>query len=178
MFRSEKGFTLVEAVVAIVILSVGIAAFLQMSMTTMRYSADPMLSEQANAIAQSYMEEVLLKPFCDPNDFSTDCPTDCILSACGNCSGSTSDGVTTEIRSTYDDICDYDGLSNNAGAVDQSGVPVPGLSDYRVNVSIDDSASLNGLSGASGQTLKVTVSVSHASNTEINVEMNAFRANY
>lgn len=156
-----NGFSLVEVVIAIVVLSVGLISLLSVFLVNVRHSADPLALEQANAVAQAYMEEILLKAFCDPNDFSSDCPAACSAAACGACSGSTVSGGAAENRSSFDDVCDYDGLADSGGALDQTGAAVPGLDAYNVTVSVDDNAVLNGLSGAAGQVLAVTVNVSH-----------------
>lgn len=169
--------TLIELVISIVIISIALTAILSvMSYTTAR-SADPMLRQQANAIAQSYLEEILLRPFCDPNDFSTDCVANCTTSACSGCSGATVEGGGPETRATYDDVCDYGGLSDN-GARDQHGTPVGALGAYNIGVTVDDAATLNGLNGASGQVVLVTVAVSHATQGNVRVSLSGYRTNY
>lgn len=175
---SQAGFTLIEAVIAIVVLSIGAVSILAIILTNIRASGDPMLQEQANAIAQSYMEEVMLASFCDPNDFSTDCPSDCSSAACSNCSGSTVSGGGAETRASFDDICDYDGLTDSAGAVDKTGSLISGLTDYNVAVSVDDGAVINGTSGASGRALSITVSVTHDAAPTVNVRLQSFRTNF
>ncbi|WP_365666682.1 type II secretion system protein, partial [Oceanithermus sp.] len=47
------GMTLVELVVAIVVISIAVAGVLAALTQAMRHGADPMLTEQAVAIAQS-----------------------------------------------------------------------------------------------------------------------------
>ena len=65
--HSELGVTLVELLVSIVVVSIAASAVLGViSMNTAR-SADPMILHQAAAIAESYIEEVLLKPASDPD---------------------------------------------------------------------------------------------------------------
>ncbi len=126
------GFTLIEIITTIVVLSVAATAIMSMFTNTIRHSADPMIQQQAVSIAEAYMEEILLRSYSDPN---------------GN--------ETGEARATFDDVDDYDGL-NDADAMDQNGNVISGLEDYTVTVSVS-AASLNTTVPA----LLVTVTVKH-----------------
>ena len=180
--RNCRGVTLVELIISIVVISVALTAILSvMNLTTAR-SADPLLVQQANGIAQSYLDEILLRPFCDPNDFSTDCFADCNTNACAACSGSTMEGGGPETRATFDDVCDY-GIVTDIGAVDQWGNPIPELANYNVQVVVDDDtdgngdASINGLNAAAGRAVRVDVTVTHATHS-IRVGVSDYRVNY
>jgi len=127
------GFTLIEIIVTIVVLSVAATAIMSMFTNTIRTSADPMIQQQALSIAEAYMEEILLKSFNDPDG-----------------------GEAGETRSSYDDVDDYDGL-NDVGAVDETGTAIPVLADYTVSVTVTSGASLNGITDA----LRIRVSVDH-----------------
>ncbi len=132
--RLQTGFTLVELVVALVILSVGVAGVLLLVNKTTRHSADPAIQEQAIAIAEAYLDEVLLKPFADP------------------------DGVDGESgRVNFDDVDDYDGWSDT-GAKDQFGTAIAGLGAYRVDVTVTHAA-LGSIGAADA--LRVAVRVRH-----------------
>lgn len=177
-----RGTTLVELVVVIVILSVTVGGVLLAVTDITRRSSDPLLLEQASAIAQAHLEEVLLAGFCDPDydaDASPatplDCRADCTGPVCGSCRGS---GATTEAgRALYDDVCDYDGLATS-GVFDQTGTASPGLALYDVSIAVDDAgATLDTLSGAAGQSARVTVTVTHP-DLPHPVVMSGYRANY
>jgi MSHA pilin protein MshD len=180
-----RGATLIELVIAIAVLAIAVAALMLLASGSVGHSADPMLEEQASAIAQAYLEEILQKGFCDP-DFDVDadpatplqCPLQCTASACqaGGCRHSGS--ALEPARDLYDDVCDYDGLADN-GAVDQTGTSVPGLAQYHVDVDIvdDNSAGLNGLQGSSGEVVRIDVTVSHPAMPD-DVRLSGFRANY
>ncbi len=181
--RSCRGITLIELIISIIVISVALTGILSvMNLTTAR-SADPLLVQQANSIAQSYLDEILLRPFCDPNDFSTDCFTDCNTNACAACSGSTTAGGGPETRATFDDVCDY-GVVADVGAVDQFGNPIPELADYNVQVVVDDDtdangdAAINGLDATAGQSVRVDVIVTHATHGDIRVGVSGYRVNY
>jgi MSHA pilin protein MshD len=140
-------------ILSITIISTALVGVLLVLRQTTRHSADPMLEHQAAAIAEAYLEEILLKPYEDPD-------TGLI---CGAAEGS---------RSLFDDVCDYDGLSNS-GAEDQYGVAVSGLEDYSVAVSIDTSAVLNDLSGSS-EVLRADVRVTHS--VGVDIAISGYRA--
>lgn len=177
MNNISRGFTLIELVISIVILAMGVAAFTQMMNASTVASVDPMIRQQAQAIAQSYLEEVMLNPFCDPN-LSTDCPAFCTGgNICSTCGG-TASPAPAESRANFDDVCDYNGLSNT-GARNQFDAAIAALSSYNVTVTVDDSAvTLGGSSSANGQVVRVDVNVTHASNPNVDVTLSAYRTNY
>ena len=169
----QAGATLIELVTSMVILAVALGGILLTINGAIRRSADPMVQEQASALAQAYLEEVTSKPFCDP-DFSTSCPAACTTSPCGTCAGAIG---PPESRATYDDVCDYNGLTN-AGARDQFNNPIAALNNYTVGVVVSGNGeTLNGLSSNSGQIVRVSVTVSHPA-LPASVVVAAYRANY
>jgi MSHA pilin protein MshD len=176
---NNKGFSLIELIITIVILSFGGVLLLTLMNASTKNSIDPMIRQQANAIARSYLEEISLRSFCDP-DFSTDCPTDCntgdVCTACSLSGG--------ESRATFDDVCDYDGLNDLTGAVDQTGgAVITGLEDYNIQVTVDDGsdgseAVLNTLSSANRDVVRIDVIVAHDAISTVDVTVSGYRANY
>jgi MSHA pilin protein MshD len=178
--QRQRGVSLLELLLAIVVIGIAATGALRWVWTNTQNSADPQMFQQANAVARSYLEEVLLRSFCDP-DFDPDadpvtlCPTDCVVSACSSCGGT---GLLQEgSRPLFDDVCDYDGLAD-AGVVDQTGAPVVGLGAFNVTVTVDDSVTLNGLTGAAGQVVLVNVNVTHSGNQRVDVNLSGYRGNY
>lgn len=55
--------TLIELVIAIVIISVGLAGLLLSFSTVVKSSADPMIRKQLMSIASELMNEITLKPY-------------------------------------------------------------------------------------------------------------------
>ena len=164
-------------VVVIVVLSVVGLGMVILIHNTTASSADPQIRQQANAIARSYLEEVMLRPFCDPDFVTTTCPADCITNACGACT------LVEGSRNLFDDVCDYNGLSDTAGAVDQTGTAIVGLSAFNVSVQVDDTVTLGPpvpppLDGAVGQVVLVNVSVTHDDNARVNVTLSGYRTNF
>jgi MSHA pilin protein MshD len=134
----DAGMTMVELVVAIVVVAISLTGAFALVDSTTRRSADPMLERQATAIAQAYLEEALQKAYLDPNDGKV-CP------------------AAEAQRSLFDNVCDYQGLAD-VGARDQTGTTVPGLEAYRIALSIDTNARLGALVG-SGAVLRIDVTV-------------------
>ena len=148
--RQQLGVTLIELLVSIVIVSIAASGVLGVLSMTTAGSADPMIRHQAAAIAESYLEEILLKPVTDP------------------------DGIDGEAaRADYDDLDDYDGLAD-AGARDQFGVSIAGLANYNVAVAVSPSAGLPAVPLADA--LRVDVVVTHG--IEISFALSGYRTRF
>ncbi len=125
----QRGVNLIELIISIVIISIACTGVLLVFAQTVRFSADPMIQTQALAIAEAYLDEVLARPLTDP------------------------DGTNAgETRATYDNVGDYDNLSNGPPQ-DQNGTvadfaPVdgqPDLAGYQVDVDVTANATVNGV---------------------------------
>lgn len=77
----ERGLTLVELVMFIVIVSVAVVGILQVLNLTAKQSADPQLRKQALSIAEGLLEEVELAHFtyCDPSDATAGTATSAVI---------------------------------------------------------------------------------------------------
>jgi MSHA pilin protein MshD len=154
----ERGATLVELVISIAIIAIVVSGTLLLVQKVAVHSADPMIERQALAIAQAYLEEILLRPYWDPT----------LGSAGGACPAAPGS------RALYDNVCDYRGL-DDAGARDQTGAAVTGLGAYRVRVAVDTAATLGDLSG-SADVLRVDVRVTHPA--AVDLVLSGFKARY
>ncbi len=118
------GFSLIEAVLFMVVVGVALVVVLKAFEVANLGSADPVLRRQSLAIAQSLLEEISLKAYSNP--------TGGYVSDCGNHTVAT---CNTATRNRFDDVMDYDGFSMK-GIHDVTGDPVIGLSGYLASVSV------------------------------------------
>ena len=103
-WRRQAGMTLVELIVAIVIIAVGLAGVLSVFNTTVKNSADPMIRKQLLALAEGMMDEVMLLPFVNGPETGT------------GCAGRPEfDGVDDFANYNDEPICDYDGTTKLPG---------------------------------------------------------------
>lgn len=114
---SQRGFSLVELILAIVIISVAVGGVMLVFVVAFTHSANPMQQQQAVAIAEGYLDEILARRYDDPD---------------GSNAG--------ESRSTYDDVSDYNAIVNQSPPRDQDGNVLTGLENYIVNVTVTNSS--------------------------------------
>jgi MSHA pilin protein MshD len=140
-FRRSAGVTLVELIVALVIMGVALAGMVAVYTATTRASVDPVIVQQMQAIADNMMEEILMKPFAPPEGST-------VTSASG--------------RVNYDQVRDYDDYGDGVvGIRDVEGNAIPGLERYTVLVKVEP-APLGGITNpdaAHPNVLRVTVTV-------------------
>jgi len=117
----RKSFTLVEIIAVIVILSLAIPTLLMMFTQANLNSITTESVSKASYYAEALMEEIRSKRF-DENDNSP----------WSNSLGPDGGEVS---RSDYDDVDDYNGLSDH-GAHDQNGHLIAGLTSYSIDVSV------------------------------------------
>jgi MSHA pilin protein MshD len=137
---------------------VGVAGILSVYTTSIKNSADPLVRKQALAIAESLLEEILLKEFCDPDTatLSTTTPP-----APPICPASRIAADQEALRANYDDVDDYRGYLTTGGIVDVTGTAVAGLTNYNITsvtvavTTAAESAELNAI-GAKRVTVTVT----------------------
>jgi MSHA pilin protein MshD len=136
--RTHRGFSLVEALVAIVIVSVALAGVVSVFQQAMRGSNNPVVTNQLVALAEEMMEEVQLKPYATAR------------------SGTYTGCARTDFTVVYD----YKGYATSAGLCDIDGNLISALSAYAVQVDVA-TTTLSGVSEA----LIITVTVSRGSDS-------------
>lgn len=151
----QSGFTLIEVIIFIVVVSAGLAGILLVSNTVVAASADPMVRKQAISVAESMLEEILLKEYTKPSD-----------------STAVAYGVSGWSRALFDTVDDYNGYNTTGGITDVSGAAVDGLSGFNISPAVTV-ASSSDLTGANAK--KVTVTVTWAGGS---VALVGYRGDY
>lgn len=132
--RRHQGFTLIEMVLAIVVIGIGLAGVMMAFNATVQRSADPVVAKQLLSVAEEMMEEIQLKPY------AASAPT-------------RSPGCT---RNYFNDITDYNGYVVSQ-VCDIDGTAIAALSGYAVSVSVTGAA-LGSIPAANAMRISVTVS--------------------
>ena len=112
--NKQRGFTLIEMVLAVVVLGVGLAGVLIAFSTVARGSADPVVAQQMLAIAEEMMEEIQLKPYAVAANTAP--------AACA--------------RNTWNDVLDYNGYATSGQICTIDGTAIPSLAGYSVQVTV------------------------------------------
>jgi MSHA pilin protein MshD len=163
----QRGISLIELIMFIVIVSVAVAGILLVLNVTTKSSADPLVHKQALAIAESLLEEVELMPFtlCDPNDVnaaSAVSATDCTAGLDQNKGGAALTSATPGSETRYsastpfDNVADYGGFSMPKGAIMDITNNNIGLAGYKADIAINRGA-LSGLPADAALLITVTV---------------------
>jgi MSHA pilin protein MshD len=126
--KPAYGFTLIELIIFIVIISVGLAGVLLIFDTVTRRSADPVRAKQAIAVAEGMLDEIMNKSFCDPDTVTLPAPGTSVPATCGT-------HTTEATRDLYDDVDDYIGY-NRTGVRDVASDATVVLAGYNVTVTV------------------------------------------
>lgn len=184
--EKQRGISLIELIMFIVIVSVALAGILLVMNTTTRNSADPLIHKQALAIAESMLEEVELMPFtiCDPNDVNAATAvlgTDCTAGLDQNKGGGvlTTPTPASENRwsatDPFDNVADYGGFTMGPGICDITNTtptcttPIAGLGGYTAAVNVIRVGTALGLA-SNELALQITVTVTGPDNVPVVVD--------
>ena len=152
----QVGTTLIELVMAIAVAGVLLVGLMTAYSSIVGRSADPMVRTQSVSLAESYLEEALLKPFHDP-------------------SGSVCPATPGGNRENFNNVCDYNNYSSSSITL-PNGATVAGLSGYSVSITVANISA--GELGAipANCALKVTVNITSPLNETVNVT--GYRTDY
>jgi len=131
--HKQRGTSLIELIMFIVIVSVALAGILLVMDTVTRSSADPLIRKQAIAIAESMLEEVELQDFNNP-------------------AGGFTGAATQANRALFDDVMDYNGFNASGSAA----TGIAALASYTVSVKVEHVA-LAGIVAADAVMITVDV---------------------
>jgi MSHA pilin protein MshD len=163
------GFTIVELVLFIVVVSIALVGVLLVMNITTSHSSDPQIRKQGLSIAEALMEEVSLARFtyCDPADPNAetaasvaDCHT--VPEVMGPEPGNTR---------PYDNVNDYYTADGNLAIFRDAANPA--LSNYTATIAITQQA-LNGIPAA--DSLHIRISVLYAGT--VMVVLDGYRTRY
>jgi MSHA pilin protein MshD len=192
--RRQRGVTLIELVMFIVIVGIAVAGILVVYTNTVRHSADPLIRKQMLAVAEAMLEEAKLMPFtyCDPDDANAATAGAAVVGV-GDCAATVEAmgpeaGETRYVAATpFDNVNDYDGFDTAtalpSGIADLSGTVIGGLAGYQAQVSATTQSlgSGGGLIAATDgngapQVLQITVTVTASGGDS--VSLSGYRARY
>jgi MSHA pilin protein MshD len=140
----------VELVVAITIVAIAVTTILGAFAAVATRSADAMMQQQAIAIGESYLSEILQRWVVDPNGTPPNTG-----------------------RASWDLVDQYNGLVD-VGAHDQFGNLIASLSSYTVSVSTSQSSALAGVPAAAARRVDITVSYPPSAS----VTLSGYRTSY
>jgi MSHA pilin protein MshD len=185
--QSHAGFSLVELVVFIAIISITLAGVIGALSYMMGHSADPMARKQSLAIAESVLQEIMQMPFtyCDPDDANAstaNSTADCTVAQ----NSLTGPVPSTESRYSasepLDNVADYAGFAmpdTQCAGICRVGdtTPLAGLIGYQVSVQM---AAVGGAGAFAAvpadDALKITVTVNGPANAR--VSLSGYRVRY
>ncbi|QDX81707.1 hypothetical protein B9N43_10845 [Denitratisoma sp. DHT3] len=170
----QRGLTLIEMIVFIVIVSVGLVGIMSVLNIAVFQSADPMIRKQMLSIAESLLEEVEAMPFtyCDPDDpLAATAASGGCTAGYSEASGPETIASDTEARptvaapsppKTFDNVNDYHDLTLSPVSSADGQTTFPGYS-ATVMVANDGNFGATGSLLPSDAVLRVTVTVCHSS---------------
>lgn len=187
----QRGVSLIELVVFIVIVGVAVAGVLVAIDQSARASADPLVSKQALAIAEALLEEVELMPFtfCDPDDVQVSTAQSATVGATG-CTAGMIEGIGLEgtenrynAATPFDNVNDYNGFNTATDALPGirqiDGTPIGGLGAYAASVTVA-AVGLGGIAAtdANGQANALLITVTVTGPANVNVVLQGYRTKY
>ena len=169
---NQTGFSLVELVVMILVLSVALTGVTIAINETVKQSPKPLVQTRAMELAQTYLDEILPKRFdelsgqggtprCDSTDNAAQiCSNSLVNEEGGN-------------RQLFDDVDDFNNLDNSP-PINATGTTLNIYNDYRVQVSVTYAGGDIGLAnrGAKRITINVTTPLGNT------IPVTAYRVNF
>ena len=180
--KANRGVTLVELIVFIVIVGVAMAGLFAAFDTITKASADPQVRKQVLAIAESLMEEVQLMPFtyCDPDDANAATAGGtggCAIAANNEDLAIGPEGAETRYSTTtrFDNVSDYHNAPIGPGIRDIEGNGIVGLEAYSATITITRAGTALGLA-ANDAALKISILVTGPGSVSMTLE--GYRTRY
>jgi len=106
--QKQRGVTLIELVISIVVLSFAIVAMLNAFSISISHSADPLWRNKSLKLAQLYLDEILAKKYDESTPLGG---VPAVISP--DCSSGYLGADTGETRDIFNDVDDYDDLTDS-----------------------------------------------------------------
>ena len=182
-----RGFSLVELVVFITIISVTVAGVIGALSYMIGHSADPMARKQSLAIAESILQEVMQMPFtfCDPDDVNAstaNSQADCTVAQNSITGPVPSNESRYSATTPFDNVADYAGFtmpSAECAGICRVGdaTPITALDNYQVSVQMANVGGTGSFAGVPADAaLQITVTVNGPTNAR--VVLTGYRVRY
>ncbi|PKI13152.1 prepilin-type N-terminal cleavage/methylation domain-containing protein [Colwellia sp. 12G3] len=176
-FRLQQGFTLIELIVGIMVLTISLAIVSTLIAPAEEKSADNVLQIKASELAQSLMSDITSRAFDNNSDMTggrarcgepDDGTNNCTAEA--DFGPDTGDGETN--RNLFDDVDDFDGFSDRVNSTNDS--IDNSYNEFTINVAVIYAGADLGL--ANGLVKRITVAVTTPLGTAI--EFTSHKANF
>lgn len=177
---AHQGFTLIEIIVGIVVLSLSFSILTSLILPSTQQSAKQLHQIKAAELAQSMLNEIQNKAFDQNSDMAGG------LLRCGEVGALPCTTVmgkeAGEVRATFNDVDDYNGLVYNAGEVENSQGQVLDLYlGYAMNISVCNDADYNGVCNgnpAVNKSAAKLITVTITTPTDFSLNFSTYRANF
>lgn len=132
---AQKGVTLIELIITIVIMGIALSALTISLSQGISRSTTPIWEQKAMSLAHAYMQEISAMSFAEQTPVGGGFVSDesCVSSNEG------------QNRDSYNDVDDYDGLTEQPPVLIQSNLDMTSYQQYRVEVDVDCAGSELGL---------------------------------
>lgn len=149
---AQRGFTLVELVVFMVVVSLALSALLYVFNFSILHSVDPVARVKALEKTQALLDEILARRF-DENTPTGGFP------ACNSAGGSACAGISADTG--YDDVGDYHGYSDTDAG-------------FSTSVTVQNAGAEIGITASDGRRITVTTQMPDGRR----ITLSAYKVNY
>ncbi|OKY24859.1 type II secretion system protein [Thalassotalea sp. PP2-459] len=146
----SKGFTLIETIVGMVVLSISFAVLTSLLYPATEQSASVLHQIRGAELAQSMLNEIQQKAF-DENSDKSGGRLRCGETGIAACSTSMGNEEANE-RKQFDDVDDYHGLIYNVGEIEDSQENALDYLGYTLSVKVGNDSDYNGVTYEEGDT--------------------------